>query len=511
MLTTRKYEIIHRWILSVVAFMVPLYFLLTLPPNFNFIDSMAMLIPTTPLEVNLLQYAPLYPFFLKKSVALLTFPFLSSFDSVKGFVNDRGLYLTIIVQYVLLVSSLVYLACGLGRTFKKQLLALSVFLLNAVFFLYVHGLYSESLWIPLLLFQLGAIYRLIIVRERMGVPYLVYCVALFFQLLTRHIGIVLAPLLPILVLATIAVDAKKRRDFYIKQLGFFCSPGCQYFLLALFLTLLPVLAARSTQKIVLMLNHIEDRSLAARPMIYRLSAIPWDKVGELEKERVIGELINRTDDPIVKKAIPAAFSATNPWEETWWKVNQVIKKDFREETRFVDTNVLTDRVLNKIAWLFLTSGNRYLWESIFKDFKTYLNSTSSQQAVGILDNSKNSLVLYEKSEFYRNFLNNVESVNIKNLPLFDNFIHHPYIRLLKPVKESWLAFFIFLFSIFFLKAKLLKKDVFIMINVSLFFAAAYLGLISFLTIFIFRYSVFGSLLIFFALSVLVSNISKEEA
>jgi hypothetical protein len=127
--------------------------------------------------------------------------------------------------------------------------------------------------------------------------------------------------------------------------------------------------------------------------VYRICRVDWDEVGTEEKERLIESLQRRTEDPLVREAVPLVFADHNPWVGTYNAVRAMLERHGRAATGEVD------RILCEVCRLYFTSGHPVVVRAVWQDFLQYAGeNATARQSLGTIDWSRITYERYSRDE-----------------------------------------------------------------------------------------------------------------
>jgi hypothetical protein len=181
----------------------------------------------------------------------------------------------------------------------RQILAVSAAAtVGTAYGLFSHGLFTEGLANPLLLFCTGALFRLWRDGPTRGVM-VALALALLLASLTRHLMIVFAGM-PVLFLLLLALRQHRLRTDW---------PG-----IALAAALIVALLGVNSAVNAWVSLHLDAQtaSMLGRPGIYRIQDT-YHLVPQPDRERWLAAFESRTEDAAVRAAMPLIVSVTNPW------------------------------------------------------------------------------------------------------------------------------------------------------------------------------------------------------
>ncbi len=252
-----------------------------LPPLWNGSDSVIWLLWQL---TWIPHHPPIYP------------AFMALFNNLFGTAAEI-LAATLVVQQLALVLATAYVASACRGTWQILLVSALVSL-GAGLQLYAHGLFTEGLANPWLLFFLGAVLRLHRDGWTPGVA-TALGVALLAASLTRHALIVLG-VIPV-AYVTLRVMLSKRSEIRLSAIVHVVA------------VVLAVGVANTvvTQYVSLILDA-QNTSILGRAGVYRIQGA-YALVPSAERAEWLRVLTERTDDPGVREALPLMALTDNPW------------------------------------------------------------------------------------------------------------------------------------------------------------------------------------------------------
>lgn len=491
------------FLLFMAASLGSFFLLIFIPPIWNYADSMLYLF-NPPGPAVMLHYPPLYWFFLKMCNYLalqVSDPFNNNVWHQVFFaeaVSKNGLLLAIILQHLLLISSLVYFAWGGGKNLWTRLVIIIVLLANPALLLFNHGFYSESLWISFIIFQLGSSYAIATKNKIIHYHYLVYTFSFFFGILTRHISIILAPFLPLLILAIRLKRNREPVNFWFRK-----------FSLSILATLVALTLSSLVKNKLYDSFEIEKRSTFGHVAMLRIMSFPWDKLDRSKKIQIIQDMQNRADDSLVVEAIPLAIPLDKkPSEEMQNDIYALILSKIKmpggDNLNLTQRNkelilASQDKVLNKICRLFLTSGNPLLLQNIGWDIVKYLTISPDDISYNILNTSVRSLILYGSYGTGDPSLASIQDMirpeNASTYEMLINLLRSWPLSLIVKIRDHFLIILLVIAMILGHLKKWMQEETTLFILGCLLFALIYISVMSIIIIFHARYAIFNSVLI----------------
>jgi hypothetical protein len=328
--------------------------------------------------------------------------------------SNPAIYAVLVAQHLFLVSSLAALVAVLStRTALRYGLAV-FFALNAYLYLFAQTIGSESLSNTLTLAFLATVI-VILRRPRPHFSFWIVCGALLaMAVLTRHINVVLAAVLPLAFLLTGIFSLLRSRSFQ----GIATFPWGQ-FVRAVVVGVLAISAAIGTLRLLCAANGIEYRSRQGYTFQFRLDFLaklsPSDR-GDLL--RVAGD---RVSDPALEEIIRSLDRGLvmdpNSGESV---IHEKLLADI--ERAGVRTRAArlaeVDRRLGALARAFLFPPSRVMTVVVLSDFSRGLQWTPADIAKTPI-HTTNYLISVRSQDRYR-ALSSVSGLQhtlvLKNLP-----------------------------------------------------------------------------------------------
>lgn len=320
-----------------------------LPPLWRDYDGLGQ-IASPPGDLTLLASPHLYPFLSRLPVlfvsGLCNIGHPSSFHlGINRWValNDAGLFLLIAIQQLLLVFALALLTVTCSRRPVIRCLIVVLLLCHPVLFVGAQFVSSEALGSTFLIFLIAVAVELSR-REYLNRNCLLalgFC--LYAAIMTRHIAIIYAALMPVTyLLATIARvrNPENRRTHFRKFLAT-CGIG-----------LIAIVAANLTTRVLCFALREPYRSVVARTAIYRFDLI--DRMPAEDRDRYLQALQASAPDPITKEAIPAVLAAKEYWGGSMHVIEKLIERD-NGKLKSAELHARADYYLSEICRLYYRS------------------------------------------------------------------------------------------------------------------------------------------------------------
>jgi hypothetical protein len=485
-------------VLSLVSLLYPAYLLAKLPPIWYTCDTSVMIGLRAWIAIP--HYPPLYPIFARliNYYALACTPGGSPVPIEEGGnVNELGLYAIVVVQHLLAAAALLAFVTAAARTFPRRLFVLGIFLLNPLYFWMSHSLQTEGLWLTFILLQCAFALRI----WRSGAPspwlYLGYFLAFFCGVMTRYPGAVLGALLPGMFLVSFLLRRPSRGD--VLRLGgtVLATAGL-------------IVACGFANRICCKKLHCSLTPVWARPAVYRISTMAWENYPPETTRGLIRSIQERTADPRVKKAVVLAFANKNAWCGIHDDIREMIGRE-TGATDWVALSERTDEVLSEVCRLYLTSGNRYVLQGMWRDYVSYATEDVTFPLIDLaLEYCRDSYATYhhEYSEVVLGVRFFSPGQNDDVLQRCDAFADSLVFRLWSkagPDTELFLLVWVVFLALVggwcrFVDAKIAVFSVSLVIVLQVYYV-----LISVMTLYLIRYACVGPLLTFASLGAVVGN------
>ena len=319
-----------------VALLPTVLLLAFVPPAFNRIDAYVMLLQQYSRLIP--HYPPLYPFFAR------------AITGVFG-LSDVAIYVIILLQHLVLVTGLVYVAFAFKGT-TARVLVVTAIAWGGGLGLYSHGVFSEGLAMPLLVWLLGAAVRVAnAAQERPRQTLLPFYGLLFLCILTRHNLAVFAAILPTLFVLLALCERSVFRQ-RIGQAAVHIAAGvCTIVLANLCVTLV---------------THVTDGNatrIFGRAVVYRMHFLPWEELTDSQRHALVEQIAMRSSDPIVQQTARIMMETPSPWLGTYQRVREHL------EAQGSQRNI--DEVMNAAGRAFILTPNTMLYAQILKTLDQY--------------------------------------------------------------------------------------------------------------------------------------------
>ena len=303
--TMRRAGIALRWAVALVGrwpaivISIPsIYLLISYPPLWKDVDALGQL--TLPAcDLNILHFPPVYCFLARIPFVITSWLSGVGGHGVQSLFQQQapsltGIFLLVVIQHLMLIAALTYTVLSVTR--HRQLRGLFALLLSVVSANYaqVQCCGSEALSISAIFALTAAGFS--ILRDSTRVSWIVYGIALFLAIGSRHINLLFAIFLPQTVIL-LGLTSK---------MGW-CAPDKVMFRWRTFVT--AILIGFSSLGLNLWVAHSmiaavhdEYRSTLGRTLSDRIGAF-LDTLSIGDRLRLAQELCAKTSDPAVRMAI----------------------------------------------------------------------------------------------------------------------------------------------------------------------------------------------------------------
>jgi hypothetical protein len=396
--------------------LVSLYLFAVLPPTWNGGDSEVQL--NSDIHVTIPHFPPGYVLPIRYLSYLTSGRMASTMDCLP-LVSTRLVYAIIGAQHLLLAFAIATFVGAIAETWWHGVLAVAVLALGP-FHLYNHGIFTEGPTISLLLIVLAAAYRYYAGKGLSTKWLWLYYGALFGLILLRHSNIVFAVLLPALCLLAVVRSGQRRERVW--RLG--------KHTLGMVAT---ILLAQATFLMCCICYDVTYRSIMGRAVTHKIYT-DLELADAETKECLIHRLQAATDNTVVKEAIPLVIHGKQPWFGTLQALQRLIVEQHGPLPSQA-TIVLADKLLNKVAWLYLLNFDRCALKGTGETFLSYFSMNDVSTAF-IIKTSMESVAANSKNDqlaalrFFRD----------KNQPCerFQAFQHSLYYAFVSVCSERWL-------------------------------------------------------------------------
>ena len=411
------------------------YLFWSIPPIWNSYDSYLLI--DTPLKSFVIpHWTPLYPLFLK--FFWLHFDFLSF--NVK-------LYAIIFTQHILFIASVIVFSTIVTKHVIKKIVIMLIFLLNPLFGLMVHGIYTESVFLSLIIFITGLSIKIVTDENPRKSIWLSYFVVLFLACLTRHDGPISASILLVLLLCFLIKDVINLKSKW-KITGI---RHAKVILITLTLSCVIIFLSNLSFQLICNLAGADYYQRFGRAINYHIASAKLRSLPKSEFEAIVKQIEDMTVDPWVRNSVRTLLGCDNPWLGcfsrikkvlTLYKYNSNLAKSSRE------LRIEGTMIMNQIGFLYIKSLNKYYIRQTKQFFKQFLMTSGIQLfSKQMINTSLNSLELYNRPPVPRDSYSlvpyNLICLDQKNIKRYENFKTSGYIRV-STILDYFLRLYIFI-------------------------------------------------------------------
>jgi len=382
-----------RWILALGMFFVFLAagaaVLVQCPPIWRDYDGLIQ-ISTRPNDMTILQYPAAYPFFSRMHVYVVTIVegwlhhHKTTIDIWKGVpLNDGGIRALMISQQMALALALTAFVLSVARA-RGARWCLVIFLISNASLFVIANLISTEALAEALIVALVALSCWLFQAPKLSWSGLVaYGACLYLAIMTRHTNAIFAMLAPVAYLLRIVLEAMRRRGV---------TPGL-WMAAGLFVVVgaASIGAADGTTRLLCRVFEVPYRSISARATSERLGFVK--RMTPVERDAFLADLVNRSDDPVVKEAIPALARPAS-----WVQQRAEIETILTREQPALEEEALTlkaDAYLEQVTDLFFATRNRHLVEETGESiWRAFAETNSAEVNAYYLHTGAWSLDLY---------------------------------------------------------------------------------------------------------------------
>ena len=328
--------------------------ILECPPLWRDYDGLIQ-VTSHPNDMILLQYPAAYPFFSRVHIYAA--------EKVQGWLqhrktsihvkrvvvlNDAGIHALMISQQIILALALTALVWQGAQSLGARWLMVAILATNASIFIMANLISTEALAVGLIVALAAISIRLFRAAKWSVAGMVAYTVCLYAAIMTRHLNSILAMLLPlafILRFVTEWIRTRKMDVGLVKRIAVFVLLG-----------LVCIGGDRVTTRLLCRAFNVEYRDISARATAERLGFVK--EMPPAEQEAFLADLEKKSDDPVVKEAIPLLARPA-----TWVQQRDEILKILEKQSPGTDPEALkvkADAYLDRVARLFFQTHNRYL-------------------------------------------------------------------------------------------------------------------------------------------------------
>lgn len=482
-------QLLLNGLLLLTAALPSIFFLVTLPPQWNFID--AFLTITLEVKQVIPHWPPIYPFItqLLHNFGAHGLNFLSYLSGPKIVISTQGIYAIILFQHALYIASLIYFVRSITDRPLFRILGVAVISGSLCLALYEHGIYSEAITIPLMFFQLGATLRLVNSPDNRK-DLAVYFSSLTCGALTRHATALLACLAPLVFLL---LWIWRRRATMRQFVTVVLTSGAA------------IVAVKVVMATMIWAWNRSDVPIYGRTGTYHMYYGWRDSTPEGRVE-ILKHVQSLSDDKDIQDAYPVIFNITSPWLEAHNNLVTYVQSDPARKARW-DPDVL----LNKLYLLYLTHPDAALLGAIKNAFMGYMNNTFSAENWTILSISANSAFPRYRTPDY-----------VKSFASSDLFDDHQLNRTTQ-MESSWVLHIWDGITVLHLSAlatllvlvaallRLVPGEQLVFASVCLFVSWINTFVLSLITLFLGRYAVPSDVLILAAIAVTLAGLGEKRS
>jgi hypothetical protein len=341
------------------------------PPLWRDYDGLIQ-ISNRPGDLTVLQYPAAYPFFSRMHVWVA--------QTIQGrihrkrtpihiaktvILNDGGINALILSQQALFALALTAFVHNCARSRRAQWVIAILLVSNASLFIITNLISTEALAQVLVVAFVALGFRLFQTEGLPRAGIAAYGICLYVSIMTRHTNSIFAMLLPMACLFRIAaLWIRERRTLSLvwKQTAIFTVAG-----------FVSIAAANLTTRLICRAFDVPYRSISARATSERLGFV--DRLPPEERAEFLADLQKRTDDPVVKEAIPILARSAS-----WVHQRDEIQKILLRDTPSLDERTLTlrsDAYLDRVASLFFRSRDHQLVRETLDSMWRGLAATSA--------------------------------------------------------------------------------------------------------------------------------------
>ena len=379
-----------------------------LPPTWNGTDSTGFLMywPLTFVP----HYAILYPLLM---------------DTVRRVFGVSGATVLSVqlLQHFLLIASITYLAT-VGRRVAPMLVLSIAASIGTTLHLYAHGIYTEGLALPFLIFQVGAFIRIVRFGRWWSPAMVVYSVSLLLEMLTRENFILFGALLPLYGLAGLIAE---RRALAARLTQILLGAGVCVAVFALGEVALAQYCDRIGRP---------STSVFGQQGSYRMVET-GSLLSEPDRQRFIERMQAETDDPAVRFAIERMVRNPNPWLATMMEIDASPLMRGRS----------ADEVMNSAFFIYLRKYEPASMTQLMIELHGYFFPMSANgtwmRPVGLysylLPYSAESIDYFRKSNAIWSQIGSMGYLDSPLIYRYTELLNNPFVRLLDVISPGLLV------------------------------------------------------------------------
>lgn len=367
------------FVLIAVLLAPTIWMLSAIPPLWRDVDAYVQLTRPPGFE-TILRYGPLYCF-----VARIPLYFGFAIDCLKAgaplpkasfFVHptltDSGVLALLVSQHLALGLATFYFIAATTRIFWIRLMLVAVWAANPLFYTFAHCIGTETLSIILTLL-IGAT-GLRIVRDCRKVPkkeWFLLGILLWLSILTRHINVALAGLLPLTLFFLVGYRVTRmrlaRRQLLRRWHWILARQNLQKATFAVVTGILCILLANGASRVMCYAAQTPYHSALGVTFLFRLKFLAGLSVQE--RNQLLENVSSSSDSPDVKNVISLLRRAL-PAEASNLDVG-AFRKELETSLSLSQMPVSEDTVdaaLNQTAWAFLYPPQQVFLRAVASDF-----------------------------------------------------------------------------------------------------------------------------------------------
>ncbi len=398
-----------------------IFVLTQLPPLWRDWDSIGQL-TSPPGQFILLQFPALYPF-LSRLPLFLVSGLTSLAHGTRLYVdphahvllNDGGIYLLIVAQHLALLFAVALFIVTVAQGRARRLVIVLLALVTPVIFLSAQLVSSEAAGVILMILLLALALHILREQKTDWPTLRLFGICLFLNIMTRHVSAIFAALLPLGFLCAFL----RRRDKTT-------SPHLwRNFSRAVTIGVLAICFSYAATFLLCVIFREPYRSIVSRTAVYRLDEI--DQLPPAERAAFIRTLQDKTDDPLIKEAIPIILEAKGYWSRSLLEIERLIEARYpplpaRERRK------MTDAYLTKIVGLFYSEMPPFLVENTRKSIaNSFWQTTADQVSTVFLKIGVVSLQVFRESPRLRARTSGLTSCSAEAVDRITAFADHHWL------------------------------------------------------------------------------------
>jgi hypothetical protein len=391
----------RAWLWQVVLLLPSFWCLLCVPPLWRDTDGFNQ-IASTFAPKGIIHWLPGYCFFGR--LVVIAAGIVASLVSGHGLpylsigtpqLSDAGIYTLLLVQHAFLFAVLAYLVRTFVDGFWYRLGWSVVLALTPWMYTFANCIGSEAFSNPLVLLVTAFGWRCLQARSLTAGRIAGLFGLLLAACLTRQINLLLAALLPLSCLFVAlhrfvlgfapgpVAEGGRPGDSTRSQSRVWPEAMPWVGRCALFgaVGVMAVLGSLGVQRVMCVLFRVPYRSTFGQTFEWRLNFLK--EMPEPERARLLGQIAEKLDDPVITKALQSLDASVNRGEQ--W--NDMFLYNAMDEDldrsglkQFQARTYQIDLKLNRLAREFVLSANPYLLRAIWNDFLRVPLSTQPEMA-----------------------------------------------------------------------------------------------------------------------------------